>query len=366
MSRNVAASLALCLGIAGFAFPVVASDQPLVCFGNEPSWSVELLEHGVARFATPDSAPVEYRGAATRAEHLRETLWRGSNAAGSDLVIWLRDAACSDGMSDTEHPVTARVSLADGRFLAGCCRLASPVADQAAASEAAAMSLEGQTWLLTNLAGLDAARLQSLERPVTVRFADGRVNGFSACNTFFGDYTLDGDRLVLGQMGGTMMACGEPAAEIERSFQAAFAGTLQYGVDGAGMRLTTAAGGELQFVAQPAPRLEGVVWNVKSYNNGRHAVVGVLADATIVMQFDDGEVSGNAGCNTFRASYTTDGDRVEFGPATTTRMACDEALMNQEREFLAALVSSVTWTVEAGVLDMHRADSERTVWAVPR
>jgi hypothetical protein len=37
--------------------------------------------------------------------------------------------------------------------------------------------------------------------------------------------------------------------------------------------------------------------------------------------------------------------------------------MAQERAFLAALESAVTWNVDAGVLDMHRADSERAVMA---
>jgi heat shock protein HslJ len=370
MSRSVCASFALWLAVAGSAIPfassAVANDRPLVCFGNEPSWSVELLEPGLARFATLDTSPVEYRGSATRAEHLGETLWRGSNdEAGGDLVVWLKDAACSDGMSDTEHPVTARVSLPDGRFLAGCCRVpASDAAGTAASSPEGRMSPEGQTWLLTGLPGIDATRLRGLERPATVRFADGRVNGFSGCNTFSGDYTLDGDRLVLGQLASTMMACDEPAAGIEQGFQGAFAGPLQFAFAGKDLKLTNASGVSLQFVVQAPPQLEGVAWTVKSYNNGRQAVVGVTEDATIVMQFEDGEVSGHAGCNRFQASYTVTGDRIEFGPASTTRMACGEALMTQERDFLAALVSSVTWTVESGVLDMHRADGERTVWAV--
>lgn len=358
MSRFHSASFVVCLAVAGSATQAAASDQPLICFGNEPSWSVELNEPGVARFATPDTDPVEYRGGATRAEHLGESVFRGSAGAGGDLVMWLRDAACSDGMSDTQHPVTARLSLPDGRFLTGCCRVAVAVAG------AAANSPEGQTWLLTGLSGLEAARLEGLERPVTVRFADGRVNGFSACNTFGGDYAQDGERLVVGQLASTMMACAGPAAEVEQAFQAAFAGSLQFALESDRLTLTNASGAALQFVLQPPPRLEGVAWTVKSYNNGRQAVVGVTEEAAIVMQFGDGEVSGHAGCNRFRASYTATGERIEFGPASTTRMACAEPLMTQEREFLDALVSTVTWTVEAGVLDMHRADGERTVWAV--
>jgi uncharacterized membrane protein len=107
--------------------PVAAADPPLICFGNEPSWGVALESPDTARLTLPDAPPAEYRGTANRIDVLRERVWRGTpaNGAGADLVVFLREAACSDGMSDVKHPVVARVALPDGRFLAGCCRLAS-------------------------------------------------------------------------------------------------------------------------------------------------------------------------------------------------------------------------------------------------
>jgi heat shock protein HslJ len=45
-------------------------------------------------------------------------------------------------------------------------------------------------------------------------------------------------------------------------------------------------------------------------------------------------------------------------------MACPaQGVMEQERELLAALESTTTWTVEGGMLDMHRADGQRTLHA---
>jgi heat shock protein HslJ len=40
--------------------------------------------------------------------------------------------------------------------------------------------------------------------------------------------------------------------------------------------------------------------------------------------------------------------------------------MTQEKQFLAALTSAVTWSIEGNVLDMHRADGERAIWAVSK
>ena len=119
--------------------PVAAADPPLICFGNEPSWSVTLTSPNKARLTLPDAPPAEYRGTANRIDALHERVWRGTpaNGAGADLVVFLREAACSDGMSDVKHPVVARVALPDGRFLAGCCRLAPTAAAAPATPDAA-------------------------------------------------------------------------------------------------------------------------------------------------------------------------------------------------------------------------------------
>jgi heat shock protein HslJ len=361
MFKNFCLLFAASLSVASLAVQAGANQQPLVCFGTEPQWSLELLEPGIARFSTPDTPAVEYRGAAARLEHLGEAVWRGADAQGGELVAWLRDASCSDNMSDTQHPVTARLSLPAGSFMAGCCRVV-----EAAAADTATQVLSGPTWVLQDLSGLKAQQLERLERPVTVRFADGRINGFSACNTFFGDYQQTGDSLLIGKLGSTMMACEDPASEVERSFQSAFSGQLQVALDGQSLRLSSASGTAMQFVAEPAAQLEGVTWAVKNYNNGRQAVVGVLDGASLSMQFSNGEVFGSAGCNSFRGEFKTAGNRIEFGPVATTRRACSAELMAQEQEFLAALASSVTWVIEGGVLDMHRADSERTIWAAQK
>jgi heat shock protein HslJ len=334
----------------------LASGPPLICFGNEPSWRVDLTQPGTAHVMLPDEQPASYRGAGIRNEVLREEIWRGTSDAGRDLVAFLRDAACSDSMSDVKHPVTARVSLPDGRFLAGCCRIAPREA-------ATNTTLEGVSWRLSTLAGKAPQLATAASRPVTVRFEAGRVSGFSGCNTFTGSYTIDGDRVTLGRLATTMMACPEPEMALESAFHSALSGTVHYSIHADQLRLIAASGTVLVFEAEPPPRLEGVTWDVTGFNNSRHAVIGLLAEAQITLSFEQGTVSGEAGCNTFRAPYSADGNRIKIGPTVTTRKACSEERMVQERAFLAALESAVTWRLEGGVLDMHRADGERALMA---
>jgi uncharacterized membrane protein len=114
---------------------------------------VQFNEPGKARFSTPDESGVDYVGSATRLHPLDEQVWRGtpSTGQGGDLVAFLRRTACSDGMSEVTHPVTARVSLGDRRAFAGCCRVLAG----AAPAPTAAPPVEGSTRRLAALRSAD-------------------------------------------------------------------------------------------------------------------------------------------------------------------------------------------------------------------
>jgi heat shock protein HslJ len=349
---KVCAPLMAC---AALATPALAQ-HPLMCFGNEPSWSVDLTTPGVATAQVLGEEATTYRGTATRNDVLKEAMWRGSPGAGRDLVVFLIDKACSDQMSDVVHPVTARVSFPDGRFFAGCCRVVA-----AGAGGSVAKPLDGTVWQLERLPGTDAGALGAARQPITMRLEGGRVSGSSGCNRIVGSYRVEGDVLTLSQLAGTMMACPEPAASLEKAFRAALAGPLRYSIGGDRLTLTPASGEPLVFVAE-VQALDGD-WQVNGFNNGRDAVVGLKGDAPVTLSFKAGTVSGDAGCNTFRGGYTVDGKAVKIGPLALTRKACGEEAMQQERAFVAALESAATWAVEGGTLDMHRADGQRAVMA---
>ena len=333
-----------------------AEEQPLICFGNEPFWSLELTEPQTARFSTPDSLPADYHGAANTLVPRTETVWRGRPiaAAGGELVAFLRKGPCSDGMSDVVHPYSVNISLPDGRHLGGCCRV--PIVGSA--------PLENVTWRLVDLPDRELPGAGEPEA-VTVRLAEGHITGFSGCNQLVGSYRLDGQKLVLDQLAGTMMACPEPARSTEYQFLKSFSGTMQVVIEGNHLTLVPESGGYgLRFESEAPPRLEGVRWEVTGFNNGRHAVVGPKAGTRLTLEFQDGQVSGNSGCNRFHGSFTVEGNSLTIGPLATTRMACDNESMIQEQLFLAALGSATTWDIVRGMLDIHRADGERALWAI--
>jgi heat shock protein HslJ len=151
---------------------------------------------------------------------------------------------------------------------------------------------------------------------------------------------------------------------IEKTFRSALTGALRKAISGDRLTLTSASGDALAFQVEPAPTLEGVDWGVTGFNNGRQAVVSPVLGTKLTMTFSGGMVQGSSGCNTFRAPYTSQGNRLSIGPVTSTRKTCPaEDVMKQEREFLAALESAKVWAMDGGMLDVHRADGERVLTA---
>jgi heat shock protein HslJ len=88
-----------------------------------------------------------------------------------------------------------------------------------------------------------------------------------------------------------------------------------------------------------AASLEDTTWALVSYGDYLNPTA-VLADTEITIAFStaDGQISGSAGCNSYFAGFTEEaGGALSIGPVGSTMMACPEAIMNQETEYLSAL-----------------------------
>jgi heat shock protein HslJ len=102
--------------------------------------------------------------------------------------------------------------------------------------------------------------------------------------------------------------------------------------------------------------LDGTTWRAETIM-GRP----VIATAASTITFEaDGRVHGQGGCNRYFGAATIDGERLSLGPLGSTRMACAEALMDQERRFFQALESAERWSFEEhGLLLIHSAGGDQ-------
>ena len=229
--------------------------------------------------------------------------------------------------------------------------------------------LEGVTWRLTTY----RADGGSVEVPdaltATATFAGGTVSDSNGCNSYSGPYQASGSSLSIGPLASTLMACGPIQSTLESAFMTLLQDAGSYTASDSLLTIYDQSGAQtLVFESAPAVTLAGIPWDVTGYNNGREAVRSLVVDSTISLQFEaEGAVTGNATCNTYNGSYSSDdAGSLTVGPLATTRMAClSEELNQQEAEYLAALQQAATYEISNGTLTIRDAAGATQVTAVP-
>lgn len=110
------------------------------------------------------------------------------------------------------------------------------------------VNLDGTEWALTSLNGSSPI----VGGNFTLVYSEGRVSGKSGCNSYFSDYTQDGESLSISVIGSTLMACIEPAGlmDQETEFQSVLTNVDSFSVEGDQLRLETPDGLFLLFEAQ--------------------------------------------------------------------------------------------------------------------
>ncbi len=122
-------------------------------------------------------------------------------------------------------------------------------------AEEAAADPTSEAWLL-QAGTLDGADITIVDGyPITLVFdqPEGTAGGKSACNQWFGGYTLSGNELTFSDLGGTLMACvDEGVMDSETAFLSALGLVEIFTVEGNELNLT-GEGVDLLFVVDESP-----------------------------------------------------------------------------------------------------------------
>jgi heat shock protein HslJ len=109
-------------------------------------------------------------------------------------------------------------------------------------------SLEGN-WNLTAYGPEGATNPVAPGSQASITFnADGTITGTSGCNSFGGEYEVDGDQITFKGLVSTLMACEEPLMTQEGTVFKVLDGTASYKIDGDTLTITN-AGTSLVFTA---------------------------------------------------------------------------------------------------------------------
>jgi heat shock protein HslJ len=217
-----------------------------------------------------------------------------------------------------------------------------------------APALPGTKWELVTLNG--AAPVEGTS--VTLFFGnDDQAGGDASCNTYGGSYTIKGSGLTFGPMMSTMMACEPVIMDQEQAYLKVLGDTRSFEATSDKLTLKDSSGKELAVFTPYQPSALVGEWQAIAINNGKEAVVSVLNDTTVTAIFGaDGKLTGNDGCNSYNGTYTIDGDKITIGPLATTRMACEQAVMDQETAYLNALAKAATYTLGKDSLELRDVD----------
>jgi len=87
----------------------------------------------------------------------------------------------------------------------------------------------------------------------------------------------------------------------------------------------------------PDDPLNGTQWNLIFYRKTR-----VMEGTHITANFENGDINGSAGCNSYFGAYQIDGENITFGQIGMTEMYCTdpEGIMDQEGFYLDALADA--------------------------
>lgn len=230
----------------------------------------------------------------------------------------------------------------------------TPVTTATAPTGTGGAALVDTLWQLQSLQGADVLA----EAEVTAVFgADGTLSGGSGCNRYTTSYTVDGSSLSINAaIASTMMACPDPIMQQETAYLAVLPTAVTFQIQGVGLELLDASGASVAtFIAVVPTPLVGTTWQLTGYNNGQGGVVSLIEGSEITAVFgEDGTLSGNAGCNNYNTSFTTDGSSITVNPImATTMMACPEELMTQEAAYLAALPNATTFQIQGDALELR-------------
>jgi heat shock protein HslJ len=265
--------------------------------------------------------------------------------------------------------LTALAALA----LSACAGAAGPTA--AGADDGDGSASPAGSWVL-------ADAQPAIQVPADARITlsvepDGeawQVGGTSACNSYGGTVTTDGERWRGGEFGMTEMACDLPRMDAESAYIAALLAVDTWARPSADELVLTGPDVELRFTALapvPTADLTGTTWLLDGLTGGTgpdatvSSTVADADDATLHLDID-GTMTASTGCRTFSGEWIETGDEVlltTFGErddspnvaddGTTT---CSAAVVAQEDHVLSVLGDGFRAEVEGDRLTLVSRD----------
>ena len=236
--------------------------------------------------------------------------------------------------------------------------------------------LLGTAWQLASMNGDGVADGST----ITLAFHnDYRASGHAGCRDYVATYEASSDDLRFSFFAMIEAGCsGEEALlEQEGEYTTLLGWASSYRLQEGRLEILTERGEVLGFELLPAgatPSLEGTTWLLSAFLEeaeveGMTAPLPRLAEplpeTQITATFENGMISGWAGCNSYGAPFALDGPALRLETPETTDMDCQDppGIMEQERRYLDILRDAVAHRIHYNQLWLETGDRRALVFA---
>ena len=198
-------------------------------------------------------------------------------------------------------------------------------------------TLNETSWELSKIQQKDKILSIPKGTNITINFSKDRINGHSAVNTYFGNYKIQNNILILPNVGSTEMAGPQELMDIERKFFDILQSSPKISYDKETLTLSNNKGEIWTFkVLTLEKKLHNTDWRLINMA-GKNMKLQMKNEEQITLSFTENEINGNAGINNYSGTYKISNDNISIQGIGATEMAGPDNLMRIEGEYLALL-----------------------------
>ena len=198
-------------------------------------------------------------------------------------------------------------------------------------------TLNETSWELSKIQQKDKILSIPKGTNITINFSKDRINGHSAVNTYFGNYKIQNNILILPNVGSTEMAGPQELMDIERKFFDILQSSPKISYDKETLTLSNNKGEIWTFkVLTLEKKLHNTDWRLINMA-GKNMKLQMKNEEQITLSFTENEINGNAGINNYFGTYKISSDNISIQGIGATEMAGPDNLMRIEGEYLALL-----------------------------
>lgn len=187
------------------------------------------------------------------------------------------------------------------------------------------------------------------------------VSGSTGCNRMNGSFEISGSHSIkFSPLATTKMAClDENANKLESLFLQTIPLIDRWVIDGDVLKLFIKEHLAAKLKAQKPASAEELKlngeWELNYISGAKIAFVGLFPNKkpTIIFNFPGEEATGNGSCNGYSVKVKTDGNKINFGDALSTMMACEG---NGEPQYFKTLKTITSYGINGTSLTLIKDD----------